>query len=336
VKTKTEIVAWLRSSPENVEELLSVAALWDVLPELSSQPSPEQLIALARADDNIVKLPGGHPVTTESKSGQNGNPRWFVGLAAAATLAAVVVGGSLYVVPPSADPNSFTTLIGEQSSLPLPDGSIMTLNTQSTVRISYSDKFRDIYLGRGEALFEVAKDRDRPFRVITDHAVVQAVGTQFNVYNNQGGVTVTVVEGIVDVQSLRNSVSGAVADSAVIGQSPFISDRVDRLTVGQQATVDAESGQIAVIETAIETATAWRQRRLVFEAMPLNDVIVEFNRYNDPPLVLDDPILEHLPISGVFRSNDRDSFVQFLSQMRIAESHTLNDGTIALRGIPQN
>jgi transmembrane sensor len=105
------------------------------------------------------------------------------------------------------------------------------------------------------------------------------------------------------------------------------------LTVGQQARVESLSGQVAVTETRVAKATAWRERRLVFESLSLRDVIDEFNRYNDPPLAIEDPGLEQLPISGVFRANDRESFVQFLSQMQLAEADVRDDGTIVLRPV---
>ena len=91
------------------------------------------------------------------------------------------------------------------------------------------------------------------------------------------------------------------------------------------------AGEVAVVEVAVDKATAWRERRLVFESMKLAEVIDEFNRYNDPPLVIEDPNLGAIPISGVFRANDRASFVGFLQTMSLAESEVREDGTIVLR-----
>ena len=106
-----------------------------------------------------------------------------------------------------------------------------------------------------------------------------------------------------------------------------------RLEVGQQAQVKSGVGKPVVADASVEKATAWRQHRLVFESLPLKHVIEEFNRYNDPPTVIADKDLESLPISGVFRSIDRDSFLQFLSQMQLAEHSTRADGTVVLRGM---
>ena len=213
---------------------------------------------------------------------------------------------------------------------------MVTINTQSTLKIAYSNQFRDIHLASGEALFDVAKDPERPFRVMTEHAVVTAVGTQFNVRNVADDVVVTVVEGSVDVEATHRASLGpgqvgvTPAANAPAGRQPE-GRQPARLTVGQQARIAA--GEVAVIETAVDKATAWRERRLVFESLTLAEVIDEFNRYNDPPLLIDDPALRELPISGVFRANDRDSFVAFLKTMDLAQSRTLLDGTIVLHGI---
>lgn len=369
--TKAEFIDWLKVSPEHVNEFLAVAALWDTLPNASAQPSPEELIQLAAGDQNVVALGqaqgedwSGVPDSrtgrldqqdadgeldqhgwrrSRTRVGKGGrvlqrarSPRrlWT---AAASIVLTIAAGAALYIQ--NTAPEGYATALGEQRSVQLEDGSLVTLNTQSSVRVDYSDAFRVIHLTEGEALFEVAKDPARPFRVIASSAVIQAVGTQFNVRSIAEDVTVTVVEGIVDVSAKppRNP-SGQVgrlpdADESEPG-APVIEPV--RLTVGQQARLQPGSGKVAVIEVpAVEKAIAWQQRRLVFEHLSLKEVIDEFNRYNDPPIVIDDPELRSLPISGVFRSNDRESFVQFLSQMQLAESHTRADGTIVLRGAVQ-
>jgi len=322
-QAKAAFAAWLKTSPEHVNEFLAIAVLWDALPELSSQPSVAQLIARATTECNVVTLSREEPVLQPADTA-SGKRRWL-GFAAAATLAAVLIGGALTLVPLAGDPNLYTTAIGEQRSLSLPDGSLVTLNTQSTLRVAYSEAYRDIYLMNGEALFEVAKNPDRPFRVMADRAVIEAVGTQFNVINTAKDVTVTVVEGIVDV------ITAAARNQS--GVPPPATQQAVRLTVGQQARVATQSGEVAVVDAAIDNAIAWQERRLVFESLSLKDVIDEFNRYNDPPLLIEDATLRQLPISGVFQANDRESFVQFLTQMQLAEGTKRGDGTIVLRAM---
>ncbi len=345
-QTRKAFAGWLRLSPEHVKEFLSVSAIWGMLPELSSQPSIKELVGAAAMEPNVVALPdrarsearrrprreprrkrrrtpSRTPGRTSSRAGWMGR--------AAGLLVAVAVGAILLISPPAEDPNLYATVTGEQSTVPLPDGSLVTLNTRSMMRVAYSDEYRDVHLGDGEALFDVARDTRRPFRVITEQAVIEAVGTQFSVRKGIDEVTVTVVEGLVEVS---RKAGGAKAEVLVDGQ-PYAerSSQPVRLEVGQQAQVKSGVAKPVVVDVSVEKAIAWRQHRLVFEALPLKHVIEEFNRYNDPPTAIEDKELESLPISGVFRSIDRDSFLQFLSQMQLAESSTRADGTIVLRGM---
>ena len=335
-QTRKAFAAWLQLSPEHVKEFLSVSAIWGMLPELSSQPSIEELVGAAATEPNVVVLPDVVALPDRDQSEARRTPgrtssraRWMG--RAAGLLVAVAVGAILLISPPVEDPNLYATATGEQSSIPLRDGSLVTLNTRSTMRVRYSDEYRDVHLDDGEALFDVAKDTKRPFRVITEQAVIEAVGTQFSVRKGIDEVTVTVVEGLVEVS---RKAGGTTAEMLVDGQ-PYAerSSQPVRLEVGQQAQVKSGVAKPVVVDVSVEKAIAWRQHRLVFEALPLKHVIEEFNRYNDPPTAIEDKELESLPISGVFRSIDRDSFLQFLSQMQLAESSTRADGTIVLRGM---
>ena len=337
-QTRKAFAAWLQLSPEHVKEFLSVSAIWGMLPELSSQPSIKELVGAAATEPNVVALPDRDqsearrkPRRTPSRTpGRTSSRARWMGRAAG-LLVAVAVGAILLISPPVEDPNLYATATGEQSAIPLPDGSLVTLNTRSTMRVRYSDEYRDVHLDDGEALFDVARDTRRPFRVITEQAVIEAVGTQFSVRKGIDEVTVTVVEGLVEVS---RKAGGTKAEMLVDGQ-PYAerSSQPVRLEVGQQAQVKSGVAKPVVVDVSVEKAIAWRQHRLVFEALPLKHVIEEFNRYNDPPTAIEDKELESLPISGVFRSIDRDSFLQFLSQMQLAESSTRADGTIVLRGM---
>lgn len=333
-KSKAAFAAWLRTSPEHVKEFLSIATLWDALLELAAQPSVAELVELASANTNVVALTDPVISVPKALSETTRSKRRIIPWSIAAGVAVMIVGGALTFISPPEDPNRYTTAIGEQMSLSLDDGSIVMINTQSTLRIAYSEDFRDIFLEKGEALFDVAKNPERPFRVITEHAIIQAIGTQFNVRQVNGDIMVTVVEGIVDVAATNpRSQAGDVAHLTSVDDPLPAIKRSVMLTVGQQARVRSRSGDVAIVDTTVYKAISWQQRRLVFESLSLKDVVDEFNRYNDPPLLIDDVDLKQLPISGVFRSNDRESFVKFLSEMQLAKSHTRSDGTIVLRGV---
>ena len=153
----------------------------------------------------------------------------------------------------------------------LRDGS--TGRTQCTIelRVHLTDQQRDVTLLEGQALFRVAKDKHRPFVVRAGDAQVRAVGTEFDVYRTNMRTVVTVVEGRVETYD----------DSRTPGRGAII------LSAGEQLTV---LPHIVTKPTRTDTtvATAWLQKRLIFEETPLSDVAEEFNRYNRRPLTIED------------------------------------------------
>src|SRR5207249_1896122 len=93
----------------------------------------------------------------------------------------------------------YSTGVGEQRSIELADGSTVSMNSKSRIRLRYSQAERSVDLLEGQALFHVAKDHARPFIVKADDTRVRAVGTQFDVYERRSGTVVTVLEGEVAV-----------------------------------------------------------------------------------------------------------------------------------------
>jgi len=226
-------------------------------------------------------------------------------------------------------PTVFQTVVGEQSSFTLQDGSVLFLNTDSKVRVSWLPRERHIELVRGEARFKVAKDASRPFTVATKTAAVRAVGTVFNVRAEALTTQVAVLEGRVEVTVTTTGERAAGVQLPASGGSaavqPHALERV-QLAAGERAAVTGQG-----IETnsgpPIESVQAWTERRLVFRDQPLNTVIREFNRYRVNPLVLDDPALAALRISGVFDLNDPESLIAYLGTFETVQVDRHGDGS---------
>ena len=336
---REELASWLAASAEHVKEYLSLAAVTQDVRELAGTFDVDELLRLTQdsADEaNVVPLPETdvHIPSREAELGPRKSGKVWRGRlriwATAATITVAAVLGLFYLTIPQTD--LYTTGVGEQVSFPLDDGSVITLNAQSTLRVTYTDTSRDLHLTAGEAMFDVASDPGRPFRVITEGAVIQAIGTQFNVRYRGSDTTVTVVEGVVDVQTVPGPPSlpgevGEVPDESPT-ETPPVVPQPTRLQVGQQARVS--SGEVAVVDTNIQKATSWRERRLVFDSWTLADVVEEFNFYNDQRIVIVDADLVARSISGAFSADDRDSFALFLSEAGIASYESRADGTIAL------
>jgi transmembrane sensor len=105
-----------------------------------------------------------------------------------------------------------------------------------------------------------------------------------------------------------------------------------RITRGQRAHLDSQSGTVAVALANLEADTAWRERRLVFDSSPLSAAVEEFNLYNDMRLVISGDALGAVEVSGSFYANDPRSFALFLEEAKLAALNVQSDGTIVLRG----
>lgn len=344
---KKALADWLAGSAEHVREYLSVAAVTQDIRSLSSTPTVDDLIALAREasdDANVVALLDrgfSSPVLKVARADANKKRRRPALWATAATVLLTIAASTLYFV--ASGPDIYTTGVGEQMSFPMQDGSVATLNAQSSLELAYTEAERNVRLVQGEAFFAVAKDPDRPFQVHTERAMVRAVGTQFNVRFRGEDTTVTVVEGIVEVRpgsdggdrSGQGAYLGGPGNVPGNGRAainePIAEPQLVRLTAGQQARVQPLSGQVAVAEIKVDRATSWRERRLSFDARPLSKVVDEFNLYNDQRIVIWDNALAGRSISGVFSADDRASFALFLEEAGLAVVETRADGTIVLR-----
>ena len=309
-------VAWLRESPVHVREYLKAEAVFAMLEEIDGAKRIDVEALLSSKDDGVVELLGAdlsHPgsrtmpvdapavAATEQAAGLK--RRSVIWAAAASVLLAVVT--TLWVSNlPRVD--TYTTGLGEQRRLVLEDGSVIDMNTQSTLRVAYTDETRDVELTNGEALFTVTKDPQRPFVVASEHATVRAIGTQFNVQQRNGEVLVTVLEGRVAVENtLRRNQSGVVGT---------LNDTPVELGAGDAAEVLAAASIRTQARVNTEHTLAWTERRLIFENEPLSFVVAEFNRYNPRQIMIADERLSQKRISAVFDADKPDALVRFLQQ----------------------
>ena len=200
-------------------------------------------------------------------------------------------------------PREYATALGEQRTIQLADSSIVTLNADSRIELRMDGRHRDIKLRRGEALFKVAHDPNRPFTVQTDTVIVRAVGTQFNVYERPNGTRVSVLEGRVLITPFGG---GGTMNAARAAES---------LGAGQEAQVAPDGTIRRNAKADVINTVAWRERRLIFEDAPLEDVIYEFNRYNQSPrLTLDGVPPGSHHYNGIFDAADPDSLAELLSR----------------------
>ena len=224
-------------------------------------------------------------------------------LALAASVLLVVAGGLYTYQAGILTGERYTTPVGAIESVSITDGSKVTLNTDSQIRVSLTETERRVELKHGEAFFEVAHDAKRPFIVRAGNKRVIAVGTKFSVRRDgNDDIQVVVTEGKVRIEGGREAPGPGEGGTANTFLTPgAIARASDSGVLVQRKTLPEAEEQLS-----------WRAGILQFRNLTLADAIAEFNRYNSRKLVIDDPSIAALTIEGNFRANNVDAFARLL------------------------
>jgi transmembrane sensor len=223
----------------------------------------------------------------------------------------------LYFVP-AHDANRYATGIGEQRTVALADGSVVTLNVATELDVEFTPQWRDIHLRSGQALFTVAHDSSRPFRVHVDETIVKAIGTKFDVRRAGGGTLVYVVEGRVRIEPPELA---ALDDPSM--RTPRLA--AFDLTPGEGTTIRQDGHVDPTARINLKAMSAWQSRRLVFEERSLGDIATEFGSYvRAPKLIVEGAELRARLYTGSFDADRLDSFIDYLQ--RDASVEILRDG----------
>ena len=318
-KDSAALSEWFKTSPVHIEEFLGVSAIARDLKAASTDPeySLEAILARARAEDD----PPVQPLWPRMVDAVRVRPqrRWLPAAVAMAACAVLSLGllltWNLRPIQRASAPDNITALHletrhGEQLTHRLADNSILHLNTDSAVSIRYSKKERLVILTSGQADFEVAHEPGRAFRVIAGSAEVLDLGTQFDVRLEQDSTVVTVVEGRVAVGP------SPMLEKLGTDSSRNHPPRFVQLSADQQVRVS--EGEWPVTPSAVDAqrTTAWLHRQIVFDHEPLEHVAAEYNRYTQKPIEIATPALRNLKISGVFATDDPETFIAFLRSLK--------------------
>jgi transmembrane sensor len=322
---KQEFLRWLQDSLQHTREYLSVARLAGGLREAVSDLRGQEgegewpaTPAREGASDDVLHLPvipgrayGQRGEGNPHRFGRRSQQGTYWKLAGAAACLIVAAAAVYWLTTPGflGLPRSIAVAHGEQRTVQLRDGSIVHVNSSSRLEVRYSSTERVVELQSGQALFDVARDPDRPFRVRAGNTELVAVGTQFDVYRRGSeDVTVTVVHGKVDVLTSAGIQVSARRESDVSVSRPL------RLNAGEQIRLSRQQVLQKPETVDVRIATAWMRRELIIEGRPLGEVASELNRYLAVPIRIEDPSLSRLDVSGVFNAYDADSFIAFLEQ----------------------
>lgn len=302
-------VAWLRASAawqqtDRLKMLLSTAAPGAV-------PAPEELRLPFAEISNECKENALADVSSDTPK------RAKLISVVAACVALAVAGTASYLTPRS---TRHHTEIGALRTVPLTDGSRVTLNTNTALRVGVTQTERRIELEQGEAYFDVARDPLRPFVVEAGKSRVIAIGTRFSVRRDGEEVRVMVSEGRVRIERRPGGGGPAVGDMAAT-----------ELAAGSMA--HARADDILVLDRTIddvEQQLSWRVGRLTFDNTPLAEAAAEFNRYNTRRIHIEDASVGAIRVGGNFSASNVEGFLRLVaSDFPVSITHRGNDIYVA-------
>jgi len=287
---------WLAASPEHAQAYDRLEALWAEMDD----HAPE----LRRALD---ATPAPSPARRRARA--QSAPRYRRWIAAAAAAAAVVVAGvTLFRVNMSALAPSLGAVAvyeapaGQLRQVQLGDGTRIRLNAGSRMTVRLDSDARRVTMADGEAAFDVAHDRARPFLIHAGDQDVRVVGTEFNLRRRAGRVVLTVRRGVVEVRP---------AD-------PGRADPV-RLARGDQLTHEESSGRTRVVTVDPQDAFDWTEDRLIYRDTPLSEVAEDLGRRFAIPLRTTDARTGATRFSGVLVLDGKDEVLKRLAALAPVE-----------------
>lgn len=289
IELEEEFRSWLDEDPAHLLAYEQCKTIWMMTGELQDDDDIQREITDTRqfvSSDN----------RSNSRLKSASFPRFATkfGMAAAILL---MFFGAIFV---ALSPNGYETNIGEQRLVSLPDGSTVMLNTDTRITYKYSNKKRAIFMPKGEAIFSVKKDKNRPFEVYPTVGVVRAIGTEFNVSIRANQVEVSVLEGIVAVETEHKDQPLKPAQTEI--------------SIGQAVRCDLDGNLSKIEDVDMERISAWRDGKIYFKSDKLTDAIDEYNRYTTKRITLNSERLKDELITGIFEIGDTESFLFALKQ----------------------
>lgn len=317
---------WLAASRENLDTFMRMAELWDKMDVLS------RLADLFPPAAEKEKKP--RPVPSSLARG------WLAAAASVLLLVGVVLwqSGALpgaLLLPESRLASNvdrlYETAVGEHSTVNLPDGSVLVLNTDSLVRVHYSAASRLIELERGEVNVQVAHDKQRPLSVLAAGRVVQAVGTAFNVQLlRDRRVELIVTEGKVRVADREDEGPGQVRrEPKPLPATATAVSGGERLLMSERQSQPEQVEKMEPVD--MDARLSWRSGNLVFRGEPLEQAMAEISRYTSVEFRIEDEQLKDVRVAGLFRTGDVKGLLSTLDSNFDIASERIDARTVVLR-----
>ena len=305
--------AWLAGSPEHLAAWEKAERLWQGFDE-----EPDLLLSAMRQVALAARgVPGEDDAADEEEMPPERRGRSpTIWAAAAAAILAVGIGGAWqqgWLGKPMARPEiaeaHFASPPDRRATLRLADGSRVTLDSDSAVTARLSAGRREVALLRGQAYFEVAHNAARPFTVSAAGSNVTDLGTEFDILIKPDGMRVLLVKGSI-----------AVTDKDV------------RVTLQPGQGYDSAPSTRGLLHVDdVTPSLAWRTGYLEFHGETIGEAVAEMNRHSRRRIVIADPSIARLPVTGRFEAGATDRFAQALAEIYGLRVIARPDGSIELR-----
>ena len=293
---RRKYVRWLKQAPSHIAEFMRLCQLYGrvkraKVPTLLPEEVESNVIALLQRETV--------PVAAETARTRLFGPRQVLLAAAACCLVFIGVIANIALTS-----NTIETQIGEWRKVQLADGSRLSVGANTLLQVDYSDGLRRVHLQHGEVMFDVAKDRSRPFIVDASGVLARAVGTRFGVVSREGKVGVTVAEGTVAVvrsgqaAALEHDVDLRVATA--LGKDERVEVPFNAPAIPPKEKVDST------------TVLAWASGQFILQQETVGEAVREFNSRNRLQLVIDDPSAAGLHVYGVFDAGNPEEFAKLI------------------------
>lgn len=308
-KDRRALRTWLSEDPEHAQALKRLVSIW--------------------SDMDIVlnDLPDTHQSKTRNILSILLPAKWLSPALIAVFLG--VVGLSVWLYFPvdrqSIIETAFhATEVGIQHVEQFSDGSMAHLNTDSIIETEYSNSSRIVRLLRGEAMFDVVHDPIRPFIVYAGNQQVKVVGTKFVVRLTSENIIVTVTDGQVQLSKRQKTESSIAVDQVMTGQQ----QEVILVSEGEEVEIGnkVEVPELKVVsDEELDRRFSWLSGQLVFRDERLEQIIKEISRYVPARIVIEDPDLKDVRISGRFEIGDTDALLEAIEvSFNVQTSHIEN------------
>jgi transmembrane sensor len=290
-----ELKAWLQVSHTHLETFMQLAELWDKMESLSqlSELFPHKPQDVPHKKAHILAWAASFIFASLFSMGVWLNTDIFLGQ------------GTAQIVQFT---NQYETKVGEQSTFFLQDKTKIKLNTNSLVKVTYTDRQRVFELLRGEMHVAVAHNKKKPLSVYAGSNIIQAVGTSFNVELGSEDVELIVTDGKVLVSDINSQTISPLKLKNV-----HLSAKSFSVSKGQKAQLKAsQTSIIGSDERKLASDLAWQQGNLIFRGESLFDAMREVSRYTNYQFYFGDEDTKKLQIAGLFKTSDISSLLAAL------------------------